>query len=178
MSEYTGEPTDLSVQHIPPATVDNDIGKVARIRRVPGSKEAPNGLAPPARSSPRSLAPVPPHFLDNTLAKLFGKWFLQIIPLLMKQTLLLGTNFTSLFQAPSFYHTLGSLAPKPPPFSQCFVRAEEDDLGVSFTPNPRPPTSLVFRLAWLFRIIHLLYSPNPRPRTSNFGLCVCLRKSS
>ena len=34
MSEYTGEPTDLSVQQIPPATVDNDIGKVARIRRV------------------------------------------------------------------------------------------------------------------------------------------------
>jgi hypothetical protein len=35
MSEYTGEPSDLSVQHIPPAPVGNDIGKVARIRRSP-----------------------------------------------------------------------------------------------------------------------------------------------
>ncbi len=40
MSEYTDEPTDLSVQKIPPATVDNDIGKVARIRRVSVSKES------------------------------------------------------------------------------------------------------------------------------------------
>ena len=31
MSEYTVEPSDLSVQHIPPAPVGNDIGKVTRI---------------------------------------------------------------------------------------------------------------------------------------------------
>ena len=50
MSEYTGEPSDLSVQHIPPAPVGNDIGKVARIHRASGSKESPStrcsGLAP------------------------------------------------------------------------------------------------------------------------------------
>ena len=50
MSEYTGEPSDLSVQHIPPAPVSNDIGKVPRIRRVPDSKESPNGLDPVSRS--------------------------------------------------------------------------------------------------------------------------------
>ena len=35
MSEYTGEPSDITVQQIPPALVGN---KDARIRRVPGSK--------------------------------------------------------------------------------------------------------------------------------------------
>ena len=83
MSEYTGEPSDLSVQQIPPASVGHDIGKVAQIRRVPGSKEPPNGLVPEARSSPRSLASVPPYFLDITQTKSFGKLFLQprILPL-------------------------------------------------------------------------------------------------
>ncbi len=79
MSEYTGEPSDLSVQQIPPSSVGNDIGKVARIRRVPDSKEPPNGLAPATRSRPRSLVSVPPYFLDITQAKSFGKLFLQIL---------------------------------------------------------------------------------------------------
>jgi hypothetical protein len=113
--------------------------KVARIRRVPGSKESSNGLAPAARSSPRSLASVPPHFLDNTKAKLFGKCFLQIIPLSTQHTLLLGTNFASILQAPSFYHTLGVLGPKPPAFPQQFVRAEEAALGVSFNAQSQAP---------------------------------------
>ena len=46
---------------------------VARFRRVPGSMESPNGLVPSARSSPRNLATVPPHFLDITQVKSFGK---------------------------------------------------------------------------------------------------------
>jgi hypothetical protein len=103
------------------------------------SKESSNGLAPTARSSPRNLVSVPPHFLDNTQSKLFGKWFLQIIPLRMQQTLLLGTNFTSLFQSPSFYHTLGVFGLNPSAFSQRFVRAEEAALGVCFnTPSQAP----------------------------------------
>ena len=59
---------------------------------MPDSKESPNGLAPVARSSPRSLASVPPHFLDNTQAKLFGKWFLQILSVCTQHTLLLDTD--------------------------------------------------------------------------------------
>jgi hypothetical protein len=139
MSEYTGEPSDLSVQQIPPAPVGNDMGKVARIRRVTGSMKSPNGLVSSARSSPRSLASVPPHFLDNTQAKSFGKLFLQILPLCTQHTLLLGTNFDSILQDPSFYHTLGALGPKPPAFSQHFVRAEESALGVSFNDQSQVP---------------------------------------
>ncbi len=93
MSEYTVEPSDLSFQQIPPDPVGNDIGKVARIRRVPGSKESPNGLAPAASSNPRILASVSPHFLDITQAKSFGKLFLQILPWSTQHTLLPGTNF-------------------------------------------------------------------------------------
>ena len=59
MSEYKGEPSDLTVQQILPALVGNEIGKVARIRRVSGSKESPNGLVPESRSNPRNLASVP-----------------------------------------------------------------------------------------------------------------------
>jgi hypothetical protein len=69
MREYKGEPPDLTVQKIPSSLagneIGNEIGKVARIRRVPGSKESPNDLAPVARFSPRIPASVPPHFLDN-----------------------------------------------------------------------------------------------------------------
>ena len=38
MREYKGESSDLTVQKIPPVLVGNAIGKVARFRRVPGSK--------------------------------------------------------------------------------------------------------------------------------------------
>jgi hypothetical protein len=82
MSEYQGQSSDLTVQQIPPVLVGNDIGnEIVRIRRVSDPTESPNGLVPPVRSSPRSLASVPPHFLENTQANLFGKCFLQIIPL-------------------------------------------------------------------------------------------------
>ena len=57
----------------------------------------------------------------------------------MHHTLLFDTNFTSLLQAPSFYHTLRALGPKTPAFSQCFIRAEEDDLGVSFNTQSQTP---------------------------------------
>ena len=139
MSEYTDEPSDLSVQQIPPAPVGNDIGKVARIRRVSASKESPNGLASTTRSSPRSLASVPPHFLDITQAKSFGKLFLQILPLSTQYTLLPGTNFASILQAPSFCHTRGGLDRKSPSFSQRFFRVEEVDLGVSFNDQSQVP---------------------------------------
>ncbi len=46
MREYTGEPSHLNPQKIQSALFGNEIGKVARIRRVSGSKESPNGLAP------------------------------------------------------------------------------------------------------------------------------------
>jgi hypothetical protein len=46
------------------------------------------------------------------------------------------------------------------------------------TSNPRVPTSLVFRLARLFRIVQILYRTNPRSRTSNFCLSTRSRKSS
>ena len=99
---------------------------------MPGSKESPNGLAPAARSSPRSLASVPPLFLDITQAKSFGKLFLQILPLP-------DTNFVSILQDPSFCHTFGVLGPTPPAFSQHFVRAEEAALGVSFNVQSQTP---------------------------------------
>ena len=57
----------------------------------------------------------------------------------MQHTLLSDTNFTSLLQVPSFYHTLGVLGPKSPAFSQGFVRAEETDLGVSFNAQSQVP---------------------------------------
>ena len=130
---------------------------------MPGSKESHYGLATAARSSPRSLASVPPHFLDSTQAKLFGKWFLQIIPLRMQQTMLLGTNFTSLFQAPSFYHTLGPFGLRPPAFSQRFVRAEEAALGVSFNAQSQAPDIPGISSRAAFRNIQHLYRPNPSP---------------
>ena len=46
------------------------------------------------------------------------------------------------------------------------------------TTNPRPQTSLVFRLALQFRNTQLPYRPNPRPRTSPCCRCARLRKSS
>ena len=93
---------------------------------MPDSKESPHGLAPVSRSRPRSLVSVPPHFLDNTQVKLFDKWFLQ--------------NFTSILQVPSFYHTFGgALGPKPPAFSQRFVRAGETVLSVSFNAQSQTP---------------------------------------
>ena len=131
---------------------------------MPDSKESPHGLAPVARSRPRSLASVPPHFLDNTQAKLFGKWFLQIISVRTQHTLLLGTNFTSILQALSFYHTFGgALGPKSHQhFPSVSFVLKRLSLAFPSTPNPRPPTSLVFRLAWLFHMIHPLYMTNPR----------------
>ncbi len=101
MREYTGDPSHLNPQKIPPDLVGNKIGKVVWIRRVSGSKESPNGLVPVARSSPRNLVSVPPHFLDNTQAKSFGKLFLQMLPLSTQHTLLLGTNFASILQVKS-----------------------------------------------------------------------------
>ena len=57
----------------------------------------------------------------------------------MEYTLLTGTNFVSILQAPSFYHTLGALGPKPSAFSQHFVRAEETALDVSFNVQSQTP---------------------------------------
>ena len=86
------------------------VTKVSRFRRVSGSKESPNGLAPPVRSSPRSPASVPPPSLDNTHTKLFGKCFFQIIPLVMQHTLLFGTNFV--LPNSQFFSYPGSSRPK------------------------------------------------------------------
>ena len=122
-----------------PVLVGNEIGKAARFRRVPDSKESPTGLTPASRSRPRSPVSVPPPSLDNTHDKLFGKRFFQIIPLGMHHTLLLGTNFTPPLQAPRFSHTLGALDPKSHVDSQLFLRAAEDDLGVSFNTQSQTP---------------------------------------
>ena len=130
--EYQGESSALTFPKIPPALVHNAAGKAARFRRVPGSTASPTVLAPAARSSPRSLASIPPPYLDDTHAKLFGYWLCQILPLGIQHTLLLGTNFAPLLQAPRFPHTLGALGPKPHAAYQLFLRAAEAALGVSF----------------------------------------------
>jgi hypothetical protein len=101
--------------------------------------ESPNGLDSVARSRPRNLASVPPHFLDNTQVKSFGKLFLQILPFSIQHTLLIGTTFATILQDPTFYNTLETLGPKPPAFSQNFVRAEEAVLGVSFNAQSQVP---------------------------------------
>ena len=132
MREYKGEPSDLIVQKILTALVGNEIGKVARFRRVPDSTESPNGLAPTSRSTPRNPTSVLPPSLDNTHTKLFGKCFFQILPLVIQLTHLLGTNFTPFLQDPRFSHTLGDLDPKSHAASQIFLRAEKVTLGVSF----------------------------------------------
>ena len=123
-----------------------------------------------ARSSPRSLASVPPYLLDITQAKFFGKLFLQILPLS-------GTNFASILQAPSFYHTLGLSAQRRQYFPSISFVLKRLPLVFPSTSSPRPPTSRVFRLARLFPFMQPLCRPNPRTRTSNFCLCACLRKS-
>ncbi len=172
MSEYTGEPSDLSVQQIPPAPVGNDVGKVARIRRVPGSVESPNGLSSVSRSSPRILPSVPPHFLDNTQAKSFVKLFLQILPLSTEHTLFLVNNFDSILQVPSFYHTLGTLDPKTPTFSHHFVRAEEAALGVSFNTQSQAPDipGISSRTAFSFYTTSLLdQSKSPDIQILSYG---------
>ncbi len=156
--------------------------KVARFRRESGSKESPNGLVPPTRSRLRNPASVPPVPLDFTHTTLFGKWVCQIIPVGIWNTPLIDTNFIPtnfihLLQDPRF-HTLGVPGSKPPAFSQCFVRAEEDALAVSFNSQSQSPDIPVFRLAWHFRVIQTLYRTNPRSRTSNCCLYVCLWKSS
>jgi hypothetical protein len=58
-----------------------------------------------------------------------------------------------------------------------FVRKRMSSVFLS-TPNPRTPTSLVFRHTLIFRNIQSLYRPNPRPRTSTSCRCARLRKSS
>ena len=92
-----------------------------------------------ARSNPRSLASVLHPSLDNTHAKLFGKWFPQIIPLGTQHTLSLGTIFSPLHQAPRFSHTLRALGPKAHAASQIFLRAAEAALGVSFNAQSQAP---------------------------------------
>ena len=72
--EYQGESYTLTFLKIPPALAGNTVGKSARIRRAPGSRESSNVFAPVARSSPRSLASLPSPYLDDTHTKLFGKW--------------------------------------------------------------------------------------------------------
>jgi hypothetical protein len=49
------------------------------------------------------------------------------------------TNFASILQSPSFYHTPGTLGPKPSAFSHHFVRTEEVTLGVSFNTQSKVP---------------------------------------
>ena len=130
--ECQGQSSALIFPKIPPAFAGNTVGNAARFRRVPGSSESPNVLAPAARSSPRSLASVPSPYLDNTHAKLLDNWFCKITPLGIRHTLLLGTNFIPLLQAPRFCHILGALGPKPQAASQLFVRAAEAALDGSF----------------------------------------------
>ena len=170
MREYKGEPSDLIDQKIPPALVGNEIGKVARFRRVPGSTELPNGLAPTARSRPRNHDSVPPPSLNNNHTKLFSKCFFQIIPSGIQHTLLLGTNFTSLPQAPRFSHTLGTLGPKPHASSQHFLRAAESTLGVSFNAQSQAPD--IPGISSLNQLSQYLGSFNTQSKTlDEFSVC-------
>ena len=102
------------------------------------STESPNGLDT-ARSNPRSLTFVPLPYLGNTHAKLFGTWFVQIIPLGTQHTLLFGTIFSPLLQDPRFSHTLGALGPKPHAACHLFLRAAEAVLDVSFNTQSQVP---------------------------------------
>ena len=110
--EYQGESSGHTFPKIPPSLVGNAVGKAVRFRRVSDSTESPNGLTV-ARSNPWSLTSVPPGYMDNTHGKLFDTCLSQILPLVTKHTLFLGTIFGPLLQAPWFSHTLGALGPKP-----------------------------------------------------------------
>ncbi len=57
----------------------------------------------------------------------------------IRHTLLLGTNFSPLLQAPSFFHTLGVLGPKTHATSQLFLRDVETVPGVSFNVQSQGP---------------------------------------
>ena len=129
MREYKGEPSDLTVQKIPPSLVDNAIGKVARFRRVSDSKESSNGLVPVARSNPRSHASVSPHSLNNTHVKFLSRLFpwTCITPFCSAPILP-----PALLQTPRFSHTLSSLGPKSRAVGQLFLHTVEVVLGVSF----------------------------------------------
>jgi hypothetical protein len=83
-----------------PAGIAN--GKATRFRRAPDCTESLNDLAPAAGSSPCRLTSVPPTYVDDTLTKLVGKWFRQIIPLGIWHTFSLGTYVIPILQAPRF----------------------------------------------------------------------------
>ena len=89
--------------------------------------------------------------------------FSQIIPLGMQHTLLLGTNFAPLLQAPRSFHTLGSLGPKSNAASHLFLRLPSVFLS---TLSPRHQTSLVSRHATNCLCTSVISTPSPRPRTS------------
>jgi hypothetical protein len=83
----------VCVPKIRSISAGNADGKPARFRRVPGSTELLNDLAPVAGSRPRSFDSIlSPYFVDSH-DKLIDNWFRQIIPLSMWHTLLSGINF-------------------------------------------------------------------------------------
>jgi hypothetical protein len=125
----------------PDIPTGNGFGKPTRFR-APDFTESLNDLfvhgdllqshfAPAAGSSPRRPTSVPSSYFDDTLAKLVGKWFRQIIPLGIRHTFSLGTNDIPLLRAPRVSHILGAPGPKPQAVPQLFARAEESALGVS-----------------------------------------------
>jgi hypothetical protein len=123
----------------PDIPTGNADGEAAPFRRMPGSTEPPNDLAPVVGSSPRSCVSVPSPHLDVPHANLFGKWFRQVIPLGIRQIFSLGTNDIPLLHAPRLPHTLGALGPKPQAVPQLFARAVEAALGVSFNAQSQAP---------------------------------------
>ena len=93
--EYTGEFSALTFSKTPPAPAGNVDGKVTRFRRTPDSPESSNDLPKATGSSPRRSTSVPSTNLDENHASLFGNFSRQIIPLSIRYTPALGTNFRS-----------------------------------------------------------------------------------
>jgi hypothetical protein len=79
-----------------------------------------------------SSVPWASPYWDDTLTKLVGKWFRQIIPLGIRHTFRPDTNFIPLLQVPRLSHcsTLGASDPRPQVAPQ---------LGVSFNAQSQTP---------------------------------------
>jgi hypothetical protein len=124
-----GQMASVCNLNILPATVGSAAGQAAPFRRVPGSKEPLNDLAPVARSSPRRADLAPSPSMAGSHVHFFGKIFRQIIPLsIIRYTPMSGTP--SFIQAPGD-HTAGVPGLQTRAAPKCFARAEENALGAS-----------------------------------------------
>ncbi len=109
--------------------------KATCFQRVTDSKESINDPVA-AESSPWRPASLPFTFFDNHY-KFTGRWFRQIIPLVIRHTLSFGTNVFP--KAPRLVCALGALGLLPQAAPQHFQRAVEVALGVSLNAQSQAP---------------------------------------